>query len=283
MSSSAITSCSDVRVDVDGARGAHLHRQAEPVVVDVGDDHMARADMAGYCRGHDADGPGARDQHILAHQVERQRGVRGVAVGVEDGGQIVADARGDLEGVEGRDHQVLGKAAGAVDAHADGVAAQVAAPGAAVAAVAAGDVAFAGDTVTERKAAHFLADLDHFADIFVAHVHGHRNGLLRPLVPVPDVDVRATDGGLADADHHVVVADRRPGHAGHRQARAAFQFGKCSHGSSSSVQAIAPRVLPTLVKAATAWSICATVCAADICVRMRALPRGTTGKLKPMT
>ncbi|OPZ06608.1 MAG: hypothetical protein BWZ09_00281 [Alphaproteobacteria bacterium ADurb.BinA305] len=41
--------------------------------------------------------------------------------------------------------------------------------------------------------------------------------------------------------------------------------------------AIAPSALPTLAKAATARSICAVVCAALICVRMRALPLGTTG------
>ena len=58
-------------------------------------------------------------------------------------------AVGQLEGVDRRDGEVLGEGARAVHADADGVAAQVAPPGAAVAAVAAGDVALAGDAVAD--------------------------------------------------------------------------------------------------------------------------------------
>ncbi len=46
---------------------------------------------------------------------------------------------------------------------------------------------------------------------------------------------------------------------------------------------IAPCALPTFANAATARSIWASVCAALICVRMRALPFGTTGYEKPIT
>ena len=59
---------------------------------------------------------------------------------------------GHPEGVERRQHQVLGEAAVAVHADADGVAAQVALAGAAVAAVAAGDVPFAADPLALREA-----------------------------------------------------------------------------------------------------------------------------------
>jgi hypothetical protein len=68
-----------------------LHRQAEPVVVDVGDHHVTRADMAADGGGHDADGAGAGDEHVFAHQVEGERGVHGVAERVENGGQLVGD------------------------------------------------------------------------------------------------------------------------------------------------------------------------------------------------
>ena len=42
------------------------------------------------------------------------------------------------------------------------------------------------------------------------------------------------------------------------------------------------RSRPTAMKASMARSSCSRVCAAEIWVRMRALPLGTTGKLKPM-
>ena len=90
-------------------------------------------------------------------------------------------------------------------------------------------MAFAGDAIADLEAAHLLAHLDDLADVFVTDVHRHRNRLLRPVVPLPDVDVGAADGGLADADHHVVVADLGLRHVGQRQAGRAFEFGKCFH------------------------------------------------------
>ena len=71
---------------------------------------------------------------------------------------------GILNDVEGRERQIFGEGARAVDADAERVAAQMAPPGAAVAAVAAGDVAFAGDAIADLEAAHLAADLDDLAD-----------------------------------------------------------------------------------------------------------------------
>ena len=91
--------------------------------------------VLGNRHGHDADGAGAGDQHVLAHHVEGEGGVRGIAERIEDAGDVVGDGVGQLEGVARGDGQVLGEATLAVDAHAHGVAAQVTAAGAAVAAV----------------------------------------------------------------------------------------------------------------------------------------------------
>src|SRR6185295_11242578 len=106
-------------------------------------------------------------------------------------------------------------------------------PGAAVAAEAARDVTLARDAVADREAAHFLADLDDLADVLVADVHRHRNRLLRPLVPLPDVDIRATDRRLLDADHDVVVADFRLVHLRQRESGSAFEFCECLHHGST--------------------------------------------------
>ena len=72
---------------------------------------MARADMAGDGGGHDADGAGAGDQHILAHQVEGERGVDGVAEGIEDRADLVVDRVGQGDDVEGGQAQVFGEGA----------------------------------------------------------------------------------------------------------------------------------------------------------------------------
>ena len=81
---------------------------------------------------------------------KRQRRVRRVAEGIEDRREIVGDVVGNPERVERRDDEELGERALAIDADADRVAAQMPAPGAAIAAEAAGDVALARHAVAER-------------------------------------------------------------------------------------------------------------------------------------
>src|SRR5690606_25142628 len=122
------------------------------------------------------------------------------------------------------------------------------------------------------------------ADIFVADLHRHGDGLLRPIVPFPDVAIGAADRRLPDPDEDVVVADLRLRHLGQGQARRPLQFRQSAHGHTAFFCApMAPNCRPILAKAATAWVICSGVCAALIWARMRAWPFGTTGKEKPIT
>ena len=120
-----------------------------------------------------------------------------------------ANRVGQLERIDRGNRQILRERARPIHADADGVAAQMPAPGAAVAAVAAGDVPFAGDAIADAQAAHFAAHLDDLAAVLVAHGHRHGNGLLRPRIPLVDVHVGAADRGLRDLDEHVVRADLR--------------------------------------------------------------------------
>jgi hypothetical protein len=83
------------------------------------------------------------------------------------------------------------------------------APGAAIAAVAAGNVAFSRDAIADGKAGHLRADFDNFAAVLVSHRHGYGNGFLRPRVPLVYVHVGAANSGLAYADAHVVGTERR--------------------------------------------------------------------------
>ena len=94
MPSSFCTSASVSRSNVDRARGAQLRGELEAVVVDVGDDDVAGAGMAGDRGGHRADRAGAGDQHVLAEHVPLQRGVDGVAERIEDRGDVEIDAVG---------------------------------------------------------------------------------------------------------------------------------------------------------------------------------------------
>ena len=74
------------------------------------------------------------------------------------------------------------------------------------------------------------------------------------------------------------------GHVLHPQPGLAPALDQCLHGSPlGSGYLITPSARPTLANAAMAASMSAALCAADIWVRMRAWPLGTTGKKNPVT
>ncbi len=66
-------------------------------------------------------------------------------------------------------------------------------------------------------------------------------------------------------------------------ARVSFASAFIMSVASFPIHRIASSALPTFANAATAASISASVCSALICVRMRALPFGTTGYENPIT
>ncbi len=213
----------------------------------------------------------------------------GIAERIEYGAQFAGDALGQRHDVEGRDGQVLRETARAIDADALRFRIEVETAHARRFGIHIDDMAFAGDALAEAQVAGDAgADLDDFAGEFVPRDHRHGNGLLRPFVPVIDVDVGAADGGVGDADQHIF----RPavGHGCGHFPDAGFGLqlaepfhgrGECGCHAGQALQivthATTPNALPTLVKAAMAVSICSKLCAADIWVRMRAWPSGTTG------
>jgi hypothetical protein len=73
-------------------------------------------------------------------------------------------------------------------------------------------MALARDDHAGRIIVDVLADLDDFADELVADHHRDGNRLLRPLIPLVDVQIGAADGGALDLDQHVVGARFGLGH-----------------------------------------------------------------------
>jgi len=80
----------------------------------------------------------------------------------------------------------------------------MAAPGAAVTAVAANDVSFAGNALPDLEVANVFADFFDVPDVFVPDDHRHGNGLLRPLVPLVNMHVGSANGGFFDANQNIV-------------------------------------------------------------------------------
>src|SRR5437764_10609181 len=105
--------------------------------------------------------------------------------------------------------QILCKCAGAINADAFGVFTKMPAAGETVSTAATDNVPFAADDIADGKVMHVAADLDDAADEFVADSHRNGNGLLRPVVPVVNVNIGAADAGAENLDEHIVDADLR--------------------------------------------------------------------------
>ena len=203
---------------VDHKVGSHAFGYVQPVIVQVCyDDMPCSGKAADGCR-HGAYQPCSGDEDVLAEQREGERGVRGVAEGVHDGGNVVGDARVELDDVAFRNAEVFGKRAVALHADPDGVFAHVQLAAAAVAAVAAGYVPFAGDAVADTDVAHAAANIDDFADIFMPDDQGRADVFPRPVVPFVNVQVGAANGYFPDFDQYIVHVRLRNGHVFHPNA-----------------------------------------------------------------
>ena len=197
---------------IDRPGGAHACGQTQAIIIDVGDHHMACPGMTRNGNGHDADGPGPGDEHILPHHIKRKGRVGGVAQGVQNRGGLITDGCGDQKGVECGNGNVLSKTAGAVYANPFGVATQVALACLAVPAMAAGDVSFGRDPVTDTIALDLASHLNDNPCKLMPDDHGGGHCLLGPRIPVVDMNIRPADGGSFHLDQEVVGP--RPGNLG---------------------------------------------------------------------
>ena len=135
--------------------------------------------------------------------------MNGIAERIEDGADFVVHLFWKMYCVECRDLQIFGKGAGHIDADATRLGIEMKMPGPRHAALHANQMTFARDTVAHFHGADMGADVADDTGKFVADHHGHGNGLLRPLIPLPDVKVRAADTSLGDLDQNIIRSDLR--------------------------------------------------------------------------
>jgi hypothetical protein len=181
--------------------------------------------------GHDADRPGAGDQHVLADEVEGERGMDRVAERIEDRAELVVDVVGQRHDVERRHPHVIREGAGDVDADAARLGVEMIAAAACGPALHPDHMALARDTLADLEAPDVGADRGDLARIFMAHDHRRRDRLPRPVVPVEDVHVGAADPGLVHLHQHVLGPDL--GNRLLRQPEAGFRlfFDEGAHGT----------------------------------------------------
>ncbi len=134
--------------------------------------------MARNGGAHDADGAGAGDQHVLADDVEGERGVDGIAERIEDGAHLVVDRVGQRHDVEGGIVTNSAKAPGRLTPMPLVSGSRWKLPARLARRLHADDVALARDALADLEVAHVGADGDDLAGIFVAGDHRDGDGLL---------------------------------------------------------------------------------------------------------
>jgi hypothetical protein len=85
-------------------------------------------------------------------------------------------------------------------------------------------MAFADHEIATRKAFYVIANKIDNADKLMTDGHRHRNRFLGPGVPVIDVHVGSADGGLQDANEHVIAPNLWNRHFLEPQPRSALAF-----------------------------------------------------------
>ena len=122
--------------------------------------------------GHDADRPGPGDQHVLADEIEGERGMDRVAERIEDRAELVVDVVGQRHDVERRHPHVFGEGAGDVDADAARLGIEMIAPAARGAAPHPDHMALARHPLADLEAPDVGAERGDLARIFMADVIG---------------------------------------------------------------------------------------------------------------
>src|SRR5690348_10040278 len=112
---------------------------------------MPRPGMSHHRSGHQADGPRAGDEHILAQYRERKGSMDRIPERVENCGDFERYARVMPPDVTHRQRNVFGKCAGAIYANSLRVSAQVTPPREAIPAAAANHMTFSADNHARVK------------------------------------------------------------------------------------------------------------------------------------
>jgi hypothetical protein len=130
--------------------------------------------------------------------------VNGVAERVENRRDFEIDAGIVLPDISHRERNVFGEAAVGIDSDAFRIGTSVTTSSHTIPAATANQMTFAADYVADLKIIDVSPDFNDFAHKFVPQNGRNFYRLLRPIVPVPNMNVRSADSRLFDANQNVV-------------------------------------------------------------------------------
>ena len=208
----------------------HPRREFPPPPVRLDRDDSGSSRRARDPDGEQADRTAADHRDDPTRHLRVQNSVESVAERVEHRRQIVVDGIGDVDDVRRRDGDVLGEGAVPVDADDPGVPAHVRLLGAAVLAVPADQVSFRRDAVADLDVPDQPAGLDDFSHEFVAEDDRRIHPVLRPAVPLVNVEIRAADPRPSHLYQHVARANLGHRRVAHHEAGGRPGFADRFHG-----------------------------------------------------
>jgi hypothetical protein len=209
--------------------GVHLAGDAGAMLVDFDGEDGSRAHGFGDGDGEQADGSASGDGDSFGGNFSGENRVDGVAKRIEDRSVFSGNGGVELPDVRFGNDDVFGEGSVGVDADDLDVLADVGFAGAALQALAASDVHFGGDEVSLFDAGDFIAEGGDFAAELVAGDERRVNAVLRPAVPVVNVEVGAADGGHFDFDEDLVAAEGGNFYFANVGARGCFRLDHRQH------------------------------------------------------
>src|SRR5262245_45563635 len=138
--------------------------------------------------------------------------MRGIAQWIKTGKHVQRNARIGMPDVRLWDGQKFRKRALPIHSDAFRVGAKMASAGKTIAAMDAHGVTLTRNPIPRRETIHSIAHTLENADVFVADYQWYRDRLLRPRIPVVNVDISAADRSLLAADKRIIVAHFRHRH-----------------------------------------------------------------------
>ena len=160
-----------------------------------------------YCRRHYANGTCTRNKNVLAKNGECKRGVRCVAERIENCVHFLGNILFALPKVGKRNRRVLCKNSLNINADTASVGAQMSMTLHAVAAMSANDMTLAAYKVAHLEYRAFTLDFYDFAHELMTDNHRSLYGVLRPLVPFVNVNVRAANSGFVNFNECLTLFD----------------------------------------------------------------------------
>ena len=190
-------------------RRRDLFAQVQAVVVHIGDDDTAGADMVRNCCSHHTNCTAAGDQDILADHIIGQCCMDCIAQRIKGRNHILRNGVRNCNRnyIILRNDKILSKRTIPVYTNANGITAEVLAAFTTVTADTAGDVAFTGHDLAHFILGYCRADFNDFTTILVADRRSDFDRFLGPFIPVVNMQIGAADGGLMDFDLDIIGAN----------------------------------------------------------------------------